>query len=405
MAGVTVEKRGKTWRYRFDAAPINGKRNRPSKGGFATRKEALAAGNAALAEYNNTGLTFSPKEISFADYLSFWLTDYCSVNLKAGSINEYEGKIRRYIAPKLGGFYLNKITPSIIQSLINEMFNAGYSRNVIKQTRGIIFSALAYAVEPLNFIKENPAMLTRMPRRAAKPKVATRSNPHIYVTEDQIKKIFERFPEKKSAHIPLLLGYTCGLRAGEVFGLTIHDIDFDEKKIHIRRQMQRDIKRKLWYISEPKYESVRTIEVDDDTLAVLERRVQEIKNIREKLGDQFKQYYVDGDGVITTTQDGNQLIEFLNVTRSGETIFLSSIRHTVDVIQRELKIKEFDFHSLRHTHATKLIEQRAPLKFVQERLGHKTSDITLRIYQHVSDGVSEIGRDVLNQAFTSRIAR
>lgn len=59
-----VRKRGKTWSYYFDTAKINGERKKIEKGGFRTQKEALDARAAAIAQYNNVGRTFSPKEIS-----------------------------------------------------------------------------------------------------------------------------------------------------------------------------------------------------------------------------------------------------------------------------------------------------------------------------------------------------
>ena len=45
---------------------------------------------------------------------------------------------------------------------------------------------------------------------------------------------------------------------------------------------------------------------------------------------------------------------------------------------------KFDYHSLRHTHATMLIENGAPIKDVQHRLGHKSVQVTLDIYSHVT---------------------
>lgn len=68
-----VRKRGKTWSYYFDTAKINGERKKIEKGGFRTQKEALDARAAAIAQYNNVGRTFSPKEISVSDYLDYWL--------------------------------------------------------------------------------------------------------------------------------------------------------------------------------------------------------------------------------------------------------------------------------------------------------------------------------------------
>ena len=42
-------------------------------------------------------------------------------------------------------------------------------------------------------------------------------------------------------------------------------------------------------------------------------------------------------------------------------------------------------HGLRHTHATRLIENGIDLISVSKRLGHSSADITDRIYVHPSD--------------------
>ena len=63
MAGVSTEKRGNKWRYRFDVSQVDGKRVRISYGGFATEIEAMAAGIMKIQEYEKTGETFTPCEI------------------------------------------------------------------------------------------------------------------------------------------------------------------------------------------------------------------------------------------------------------------------------------------------------------------------------------------------------
>ena len=82
MSKVNTRKRGKTWEYYFEGAKINGSRSKITKGGYPTQKEAIAAGTKALNEYNNSGLSFVPSEISFNDYIDFWFKEYAEVNLK-----------------------------------------------------------------------------------------------------------------------------------------------------------------------------------------------------------------------------------------------------------------------------------------------------------------------------------
>ena len=53
-----------------------------------------------------------------------------------------------------------------------------------------------------------------------------------------INKIFERFPKFQSAHLPMQLGYRCGLRLGEAFALTWDDIDFKNRTLNVNKQVQ-----------------------------------------------------------------------------------------------------------------------------------------------------------------------
>ena len=62
MAEVNIRKRGTKWEYRFETARVGDKRSQVSKGGFATKKEALQAGTDAMALYNTSGtLSHRPK--------------------------------------------------------------------------------------------------------------------------------------------------------------------------------------------------------------------------------------------------------------------------------------------------------------------------------------------------------
>lgn len=46
-------------------------------------------------------------------------------------------------------------------------------------------------------------------------------------------------------------------------------------------------------------------------------------------------------------------------------------------------------HSLRHTHADLLLEASADMKYVQERLGHVSIQITSDVYAHISKKIEK----------------
>jgi integrase len=62
---------------------------------------------------------------------------------------------------------------------------------------------------------------------------------------------------------------------------------------------------------------------------------------------------------------------------------------------RKAKIDNFHFHDLRHTFASYLVMRGATLKDVQELLGHKTANMTLR-YAHLSQEHKRSAVNLLN---------
>lgn len=54
--------------------------------------------------------------------------------------------------------------------------------------------------------------------------------------------------------------------------------------------------------------------------------------------------------------------------------------------------KEFDFYSLRHTHASMLAEIGVEQKYIQPRLGHSDIKITIEVYEHTTDTMRSRGR-------------
>ena len=122
MPEVSIKKRGNYYEYSFEAAKVDGKRNRVSKSGFTTKGAAMEAGTKAMSEYNEAGLHFTPSEISFSDYLDYWVDTYCNINLKEVTVVGYLKKIRLHIKPALGEYKLKALTPAVLQKFIKAKF-------------------------------------------------------------------------------------------------------------------------------------------------------------------------------------------------------------------------------------------------------------------------------------------
>lgn len=209
-------KSGKTvYEYAFEIARIDGKRKRKTKSGFRTKREAKEAGKIELSLYEKCGQTTKDTNISVADFFDLWMEKDCRLTCKESTLDGYHKKIRLYIKPSIGKYYLKNITKDILQDFIKDMYDKGFSKNTISSIRGIVTKAFRWAEEK-HYIVASPATNLIIPRNQQPQKVTiTRQKPHIYVSEDRMKQIFERFPEKEPAHLPLMIIYHCGLRVGD----------------------------------------------------------------------------------------------------------------------------------------------------------------------------------------------
>lgn len=150
-----------------------------------------------------------------------------------------------------------------------------------------------------------------------------------------------------------------------------------------------------WYFSDPKYDSNRIIELSMDVVEALQReRVRQLE-AKEFYKSAYICYYVDENRILNTEKRG-ELVDMLMVRQDGSYIIPRNMQHVSSIARFELGMAKFDYHSLRHTHATMLLENGAPPIYVQHRLGHKNINITLQIYQHLTNKMTEEGCKILD---------
>lgn len=414
MAKINVRDRNKNnpdkkpnWEYRFEAAKIDGKRKHISKSGFRTKKEALEAGTKALAEYNNSGLHFEPSDISVADYLEYWFEQYVKVNLKYNTQQNYRNVLDNHLKPRLGHYRLKALNTSTLQEYANDLKLNGLSKNSIVGLLSTLSGALDYAIEPLKFIKDNPMRLVRF------PKVERQPRKRIILSLEEWQTIIDRFAETRF-YIPLMIGFYTGLRIGEVFGLTWNDIDLEAQELKVNKQI---IKRKVanenkqsWYFGSPKTKaSERTVKFGDTLANALRYEKNKQKENELKYGDFYTIHVTKKD----VDEKGNEIkrvvplqkcvdvslpvVKMVCVDENGSYTSPDSFKYASRIIHYELKIS-FDFHSLRHTHATFLVENGANIKNVQMRLGHDSIQTTLQTYVHDTDIMAEQSVNIFESA-------
>ena len=420
-----VDKDGKAkapnWEYRFEAAKVEGKRKHISKAGFRTKKEAEIAGAKAMAEYDNAGLKFEPSDISFADYLDYWYKNYVMTSCKHNTQLNYAGIIRIHLKPALGMFKLRSLTPMQLQEFVNQKYIAGLKKNTLSGILGVLTGSLKYAVVPAKLLQSSPAEYIKKPKVDS---ARSETNRTVISLED-FNRIIERFPKGSPYRYALMIGFNTGLRIGEVYGLTWDDIDLNAKTISVNKIVYKrnygvdarkvkevkgkKEKRSSWYFGSTKTaSSVRTIKIGD----TLVRELKEYKKMQLEKQMEYGEYYIQIYQKAEKDEKGNEIFRLIEVERSvpvslpvanmvfrkenGEFSSTDSFKYAARVIHHDLNIT-FNFHSLRHTHATMLIEAGVSPKAVQERLGHANIETTLQTYVHNTEQMEQGAVDVFEK--------
>lgn len=409
MAKVSVRNRNKdqvykngkkkpaNWEYRFEKAPINGKRQHESKSGFRTQKEALEAGNKALTEYLNGGFTAAPSDISVSDYLDLWMNKYVKVNLKPKTEITYKSRIDTKLKPAIGHYKLSALNPTILQDFANDLKKEGHSQNHVSNLIRTLKGALKYAVQPLQYLKFNPCEYVVI------PKIEKEGRKRIILSPENWNKIISRFPFGDKYHMPLMIGYHTGMRISEVLALTWNDIDFENSTIEVNKQFikyQTEGKKGVWAIAPPKSKAgYRTIKIDSTLLETLKRENIRQKQARLMYGEYYAKYTSKHikDKIFEVIPAAEHDLQFICSRDNGTFVTTNAFKYCSRIIHNELKL-DFDFHSLRHTHATILAENGVNPKNLQARLGHENIETTLQIYVHDTFKMCDETIDIFERA-------
>jgi len=398
--------RAPNWEYRFEGAKVEGKRKAFSKSGFKTKKDAFDAGTKALAAYNNAGIHFTPSEVGVSDFLDHWFASYVKLNTTYNTQVSYANIIERHLKPYFGQFKLKSLSPMGMQEFVNEVNSKGYSKSLVYGILSLLQNALDYAVFPLEYIRDNPMRYIKYKYTAEKP-----IRERVVLKDEQFAKILEMYPFGDKHYLPLLLGWYCGLRISEMCALTWSDINFDFKTLTVNKQIvRRNIRtdkqfiKKLnenkekapkgWYFTTPKFNSQRTIKLSDSLIEILQRvhkqQLKDQKKYKDMYFNYIEHHEKDEKGKDITrlvptqkmfVKKEHKTICFVCRDENGKMMTPEQFAPLNKRVKLELEIP-FDYHSLRHTHATLLIESGVNVKTVQVRLGHKNVTTTLQKYVH-----------------------
>ena len=310
----------------------------------ATRTEAEAI-LVELRNKNKSGLLTSTREQKLGDYLDYWLT-IAKSTLRPNTYLGYEAIVRIYLKPGLGNKCLAKLSVADVQSHIQGQLKLGASNRTIQKQRLVLSSALKRA-EHEEIISRNVARLVDIPQYHPKEIVPWNVN--------QLSIFLEHARNDSQYPIFVLLSLY-GLRTSEALGLSWHNVDFDNKVIHVRQQLQ-------YYDKSFHYSDLKT-QAGRRELPLLDITQNVLHNIPQN--------------------DSGPLPDLVFKTVNDNPIDRRNLLRSFQRISKNAGLPVIALHHLRHTAATILKDIGTPARDTQLILGHAHITTTQQIYQHSS---------------------
>lgn len=353
----------------------------PSEGLTPKQKEKWLNEQAILFERECKGL---PQEvvrsITLAKYTELWLQTIAPGKLAKSTLARDRQDIHRFL-PVLGHYKLTELRPEHFRQLYadlrkvkNQKTGKPLSECTVEGVHACLCGILSDAMEG-GFLDHNPAWRTYRYTGKKEEKVIADE-----ATTQRLIAALEEESLKYETYFKLIIA--TGMRRGECCGLQWGDINWDERSIHIQRNV---------------------VKVTGEDIIV--------KETKTVAGDRYVYFSLEMESLLkefqrecsweTETYDGRKLEDADYIfRRHGYRLPMTPTTFTWRfklILKKHGLPTALNVHSLRHTNASLLIAGGADVATVAGLLGHSQPSTTLDIYTHAFDKNKKAASQVLQE--------
>lgn len=315
-----------------------------------------------LKAQNCTDSTSNLEKTKDKEKYEYWLDAWLHakrLGVKESTYIRYRNTIENHIKPDLGKYPINKISTSLMEQFVSRKLqngridgNGGLSPKSMSDIMVIVKESFKYA-QSYGVIVVCSFERISFKKNAQEMRV-------LSLLEEQrlLSVLFKDFDRYKMGVFICL--YT-GIRIGELCALQWKNVSLSENAIKIEYTMQRlqsenlnAVQKTRIIVTEPKsYAALKTIPLPEFVIDVIKP-------------------FAGSPNTYVLSGECKKIIEPRTMQNKFKTYLA------------EGKIEEANFHSLRHTFATRCIEAGFDVKTLSEILGHSSVKITLDKYVHSS---------------------
>jgi integrase len=305
------------------------------------------------------GLTRDTTPRPFATHFAHWLDTYVKTETKASTAAFYITAYRQHLLPFFGQQDIRAITREEVKRFLYQKHAAGLACNSIKGYLAPLSEMFNHAIED-GYCERNPCIrilrISRKDRGEQHRKIE-------FFARDELALLLETCQRTAPGYYPLvLLLARTGLRAGEAVALQWGDCDFHSRFLQVQRNYVDGA------ITTPKSGLQRRVDMSQQLTAVLQHLLTQRK-------------------AETLRRGWNEMPPWVIISQKGTLLDPDNVRKRAWArLLTVAGLRYVGLHALRHTFASLLIQQGAPLAYVKEQLGHSSIRVTVDTYGHLIPG-------------------
>lgn len=304
------------------------------------------------------------------DWAEFWLRIYVQPVAKPSGYEHYYDNMHKHILPKLGFYRLSQLTVAVVQQFLNEQANYGNLRNggplspkSIKNMRVVLDACCKRAVAD-GFMVGNPVPLTVYKRCPSK---------RVEIMNDEEQRILEEwlFENPSSQSSGILTALYSGVRLGEVCAARWKNYDFQRGRLRI----EETVRRVSNHQDDAEYGERTSLVFSEAKTEASKRDLYLPEVLQDLMAVQYERF-VQEFGREPGPED------FIIFNKAGGVMDPDNLSHYFGDILKGLGLNHIKYHALRHTFASRAVENGVDVATVSGLLGHADVTTTTHYYVH-----------------------
>lgn len=292
--------------------------------------------------------------------------------LKERTHRSYVSIYRNRVLPTFGKRKVTEVTRADVQAWVVAMTGEGLAPQTVHHCYIALKKAFRYAQDD-RLIAYNPCDSIRLPRNADAQAFAP-----VFLTAKEVEALAKQLDTVAQPYGLLVrfAAYT-GLRAAEITGLRVRDVNLRAARVEVRQTLQRIDGE--WQVGTPKSRrSTREVPILDNAV---------LAAMREYLF--AHPHRADPDALLWPGRmPGTHVVDYSRVFDVA-----SFRRNYLRPALRSLDMPEMRFHDLRHTYASLMLSVGRPTHKVSRWMGHASLVTTDTVYSHLYVEDTEQERD------------